>query len=713
MNNEVRAFTKGVHNLKNPRNIPKDAASDSRNFITKDGRLVLVGGRKAIGDEGVAGGFTALQRAYNVAGTVIKYRKAGTKIQYWTGSTWTDCVTGLTTGAEYIFQNYSSLAGAFTIAIGIDGIWKFVNSHPTTPISMYNPGRNFIGKFLIDLGRTILWDRNDPNKKKDATGVYISFIDRQNSTVYTSVKAEAIGLSGSLTYTGTLAFKGNDSSGQAFTADNTTNIFTAAAHGFSSGDEVKLTTSGVLPTGLDISTLYFIQRISADTFYLIGSNGQIVDITANGSGTNTAFKNGSRRNCFGVIFQALLAAGLETFTESYNGVLVGSLGGTGTINYATGAYSVTFSNTTIGAVTSDYQWENSNARGILDFTYSATRQAGEGAQFPQDQGGDAILSILVGQDGSYYSLKARSSYRLALDADDTGADNKVYRIDIGIPFFRCAVSTNKGIMFMNTANPSKPEMTILQKNPIGDVVEPLILFSQFKFGDFNFDDAWMGTYDRWTMVMCKSANSGSNDIILMCNLAGQTVDIIKYSGRMAIQDEGDLLVGDSFSQTVYQIFNGYDDLGATIDSYWEGSTETFGTDYLKKCRKLRLSGSIGADQRVEIYEKFDGASYQLVGTIRGDGTYVDYSSTQSIGANFIGESQIGGESLSPAFNFYTELKLKTPKFQVRTIKLVPKGIGYFDLNLLTDFDILIFENRLPKAYRQKQKVSLDGLSTNQ
>jgi hypothetical protein len=44
---------------------------------------------------------------------------------------------------------------------------------------------------------------------------------------------------------------------------------------------------------------------------------------------------------------------------------------------------------------------------------------------------------------------------------------------------------------------------------------------------------------------------------------------------------------------------------------------------------------------------------------------------------------------------------------------VPTAIGYFDFDTIEFWDILGFEDRLPKAYRQKQNVSLDGSQTNQ
>lgn len=440
-------------------------------------------------------------------------------------------------------------------------------------------------------------------------------------------------------------------------------------------------------------------------------------IGALGSTTYTgtlAFKaGGARRNCFGVSIAGTVAAGAETFTDNYLGVLTSDRGGTGTINYATGAYSVTFSAITTGAVTANYQWEDSAVNNLADFRFSATRAAGEGFQFPQDIGGDAILNVIVGQDGAYYSLKSQSSYRLALDADDTNATNEVYRADIGIPFWRAAVPTSKGIVFINTANPSSPTMTILRRNQLGTEVEPVVIFRHFDFSKYDYSDSFFGTFDTWVLVFCKKQGSTNNDTILICDVAGKIVDIIKYTSRCSIQDAGNLYIGDSITKTVYQIFSGFDDLDNTVENYWISKTDNFGSDLLKKTRRLKFKGFIDPDQSVEVYSDYDNSGFQLVGTIVGSGTYVNYSSSQLVGGNPIGESQIGGDDITNAYEYYCELKIKTPKFRTRRLKLVAKGIGYFSFDSITDWDILLFENRIPKIYRSKQNVSLDGTLTDQ
>lgn len=442
-----------------------------------------------------------------------------------------------------------------------------------------------------------------------------------------------------------------------------------------------------------------------------GSTG--VYTTVSGEATTSltgtlAFKaGGATRNCFGVTI-TLTGTG-EIYTDAYLGVLTGSLGGTGTINYITGEY--TLSNA--GTGTADYQWENSNLRGVTDFSKSATRLASEGFQFPQDEGGDAILSVLIGSDG-YYSLKSQSAYRLFIDSNDTDAINEVYRKEIGLLSLRGAVSTSGGIVFMNTSNLEKPEMTILKKNLTGDAFEPVVLFPQFKFSDYVFDDCTIDTYERYIMVACKTTNAPNNNVILLCDITNKTVDITNYTARTFAKDGVALYMGSSIAESIYQLFSGYDDDGFSIENIWSGKGETWDTSNLKKYRKIRLKGNISADQSYAVYANYDESGNQLVGTVLGSGSYVDYSSPQSIGANFIGSAQIGGDDLSNIFPYFLEIRLKkVPKFRKRKISFQALGIGYVDIDSQLDVDIDTYEDKIPYRFRQKQNVSLSGQETNQ
>ena len=79
----------------------------------------------------------------------------------------------------------------------------------------------------------------------------------------------------------------------------TTDICTQSAHGLKNGDPVVLTTSGTLPAGLSLATVYYIIEASTNTFKLSLTKPQsyttggglppvpVVDITDTGTGNHT------------------------------------------------------------------------------------------------------------------------------------------------------------------------------------------------------------------------------------------------------------------------------------------------------------------------------------------------------------------------------------------------------------------------------------------
>jgi hypothetical protein len=83
----------------------------------------------------------------------------------------------------------------------------------------------------------------------------------------------------------------------AVTVVNATDIWTRSTHGYADGDAVMLTNSGgALPTGSNNTTVYYVQVINANTFYLHttwqGSvnhlTGTRLNVSSDGSGTHTA-----------------------------------------------------------------------------------------------------------------------------------------------------------------------------------------------------------------------------------------------------------------------------------------------------------------------------------------------------------------------------------------------------------------------------------------
>ena len=83
----------------------------------------------------------------------------------------------------------------------------------------------------------------------------------------------------------------NNAATQTFTAA-TTDIITAVAHGYLTGDRVRVSSGTTLPAGLAAATTYYVIKLTADTFKLattdaLATAGTAVDITDTGTGTHS------------------------------------------------------------------------------------------------------------------------------------------------------------------------------------------------------------------------------------------------------------------------------------------------------------------------------------------------------------------------------------------------------------------------------------------
>ncbi len=67
-------------------------------------------------------------------------------------------------------------------------------------------------------------------------------------------------------------------------------VVTWTAHGRQTGDAIAFRTTGALPTGLAVNTVYYVKRLTANTFNLSATpGGANINTTGTQSGTHTAF----------------------------------------------------------------------------------------------------------------------------------------------------------------------------------------------------------------------------------------------------------------------------------------------------------------------------------------------------------------------------------------------------------------------------------------
>ena len=410
-----------------------------------------------------------------------------------------------------------------------------------------------------------------------------------------------------------------------------------------------------------------------------------------------AFKAGSsKRTCFAIT----ATDGTETFSDNYNGTLTGDKGGTGTINYTTGAISVTFNTapTNLQALTSTYLWENSLDKGIADFTFDdPTRLAGQGVLFRQDVGGN--MQNMMTYADIQYCIHQFNTWRLNITVDDTNATNRVYRESAGIPNWRAAIATGEGIYYIDDSDISDPRFKILQVEVGGTAVVPKDVSIDLDLSDYRFSGGANFEFGDYLIYACRRSSNTINDRWFVYNRVWKNYTILDYRASCFAVSNGELWAGDSGSNNVYKVFSGTDDDDSNIDNFWVGNLDNLDAERLKKCKRLVLQGEIQVDQIYNVYLSFDNSEFIQVGTVEGTGSYVDKTNPVTVGANTIGTKVVGGGDVLTAYNYEKEIKIRTDKFEKVKIKFVATQLGYVSVSKINYKDIRMKAQRVPSKYR--------------
>jgi len=421
-----------------------------------------------------------------------------------------------------------------------------------------------------------------------------------------------------------------------------------------------------------------------------------------GDGTTKTFSEtldfkagGSRRTCFGIT----ATDGTETFTDNYDGTLTGSLGGSGTINYTTGAISLTFNTApaNLQAITSDYQWEDSTDGGVADFSFSATRLAGEGILFRQDVGGN-MQNIFTYAD-IQYCIHQFKTWRLNITVDDTDATNRVYRELAGIPNWRAAIATGDGVYFIDDSDISDPRFRVLQVEAGGESVIPVDISVNLDLGDYRFDQGAVCEFSDYLIFACRTTSNTINDRLFVYNKVWKNYTILDYRVNCFAVNNGELWAGDSGTDNVYKLFSGVDDDDSNVDNLFTSDLGNLDAERLKKVKRLILQGEIQVDQSYDVYLSFDNSTFINVGTVDGDGSYVDKSNPVTVGTNTVGTKTVGGGDVLTAYNYEKEIKIRTDKFEKVKIKFVATKLGYVSISKINYKDIRLKEQRVASKYR--------------
>lgn len=433
-----------------------------------------------------------------------------------------------------------------------------------------------------------------------------------------------------------------------------------------------------------------------------------VEALADVSSGTLAFKSGdARRTCFAI--EITHTGSGEVFTDNFDGTLTGSAGGTGTINYTTGAFTTSLS----GAGTVDYQWEDSTDGGLGDFTKSATRLAGEGAIWRQDEGGGPVKNIGT-YNNVYYCFHTKKTWALTIAIDDTpsGTSNLPYRQRVGIPNLRAFVETGEGIYYVDDQDENDPRLRLLTYSTGGaQEVLPISKSNNVNLNNYIFDQAVGFEYGDFVLFACRQSGSTKNDRTILINKIWNSIDILDYAVSCFEVYDGALMGGDSLTNNVMELFSGFDDDESDIPNYWEGNLDDLDIEGLKKSKKLLLQGEIGPEQKIKVSLSVDNGPFVEVGgstddsgnpvyAIEGDGSYIDTTQRVSVGPQTLGRGEVGGGSDGAvAYNYERLFKLSLGSFDKIKIRYEAVGLGYASVSTTKFWDIRFKGKKVASKYR--------------
>lgn len=444
-----------------------------------------------------------------------------------------------------------------------------------------------------------------------------------------------------------------------------------------SSDGLKTDDQSFYLSYIDKSTFSQFTQVTGEAIGALGSTvyaGTLATIAA-------------KRTVFLVTIQE---AGGETITDNGDGTLTGNQGSTGTINYATGAYSVTFNHLTVGAVTASYYWEDATSGGVLDFSFSTPRTtAGQGDVFLQPGSGPFMASLPF--QTVEYALHLLSTWQTTLTRDDTQATNENYR-GVGIPYPRAACLTPDGILMIDVSNKADPKVRRIELARLADTaVVPPSLSDALDLSGHAFDYAVAFQWGDYDIICCQDytngVKNGYNSVMYVRNVHSRTWDRLEYFVSTLAEYEGTLLAGDSISNNLFTLFSGFDDDGSPIANYWRDGQLNLGTDNLKKVKKMRVRGLIHRDQVIRVSLAYDDSEYVDVFLIEGTGSYVDQGINTPIGSYTIGSKVIGGGGEATAHPFDVTFDIYTDKLQTISAQFEALGIGHAQIDEYTYKDI--------------------------
>lgn len=688
---EVREFEGLNTYVKDLRELADGQTPDSMNWVTskyKD-NIQLRRGYSLLGQTRNAGTgrITGIGVAQKSDGTQVPFFSYLRKLKYYdsvaddTVEIGTDTLPSTASGEDVSFMPYQNLAGAWMYLTSPNSsIYKLNVVNPTN-ISDQN-STAYRGIARIENNRMLMWQRKDQYGQKYPNIINVGVSDKSTISQYTQTSRESKG-----------------------TGDGSTKVFTGTLTGASAPITVFNTefaapiAVGIAITGISVAvqavvTVASHSLVVGDAFLINGVSGMtqinnLIGIVAGvtpttitttiNSTTFTAWSSG------GNIYKA------EYFIDNQMGVLTSSLSGTGTINYVTGAFTLTFNTVPLNTqvIYAQYYTENATNGGIADFTIGILSSGG-GAAFPQFDGGGDIQAVFP-FDQVLYCFHNIKSWYLTLQTPA----NLPYRTLLGIPYHRGGVGTDDGVIFIDTSTPSRPLVKILtiDNNSATTVITvvPKTLSDALDLSGFGFSQAVLFRWNEYDIMSCAPSLNGviqsNNTITYVRNIYSNQWDVVDFPISCAAPYNGALIAGDALTNNVFTLFSGVDDDGTLIANHWQSKIFNLGFPGLKKVHRFVVKGLIQQTQNIDIFFSWDGGAFTLTKTVQGNATYVNTGNPVNVGSSTVGSNVVGGGDVLTAYPFEVEFNIASDIFEEVQVQFECNNIGFAQIDSFEFKDI--------------------------
>lgn len=463
-------------------------------------------------------------------------------------------------------------------------------------------------------------------------------------------------------------------------------------------------------TGLYMSWIDAVNAATAPPFAHVTAEATVSTGVAHYAYTLAAVTG--KKTAFMLVITATVAAGSEVFQDDKNGNLLSNFGGTGTINYATGAVDVTFSDVTTGNLNNDYYTEDATSHGVLDFTFAGTRVAGTGRYFSQFDGGGPLNAVYP-LANVFYGFHSLKTWQTSIPTDDNDqssgvsvASNLPFRDKMGVGNPYAAFGGVDGIYFLNNANPFRPEVYVLKLYTgatAANIAAPTLISKALNLSGFVFDKAVIFEWGIYVALCFQQVVNGATDTfntrMFLYNKKTGVWDLLDYPCSRLAEYGGTLISGDPGSNNVFTLFSGFDDDGSTIPNYWTSGMTNHGYPGQKRTNRMVVDGLIQTSQNIDVSISYDGGNFVKVAKIKGTGSYVDTGKSVAVGSYVEGSKVVGGGDTVYANPFQYEFIIASPRYEYIRVKFEasvpaddndpesPGGGGYVQINFFEYKDI--------------------------